>query len=85
MKIDTFKVNINIFKIKIEKCPENEKNAQVVTRANWTDPNWQSHYDVSRLAVIHKKVYSLLFTQYIPFDFLPFLGDQMGQYIKEKK
>ena len=26
MKIDTFKVKIDIFKIKTEKCPENEKN-----------------------------------------------------------
>ena len=34
------------FKVKIEKCLEIEKNAQVVTRANWADPNWQSYYEV---------------------------------------
>ena len=38
LKIDTFKVKIDTFKIKIEKCPKNEKNAQVVTRANWIGP-----------------------------------------------
>ena len=39
-------LKIDTFKIKIKKWSENEKNTQVVTRANWTSLNLRSYYEV---------------------------------------
>jgi hypothetical protein len=65
---------IDIFKAKFEKCPGNEKNIQVVSRANWAGSNWRSHWSkflcfmmalgLYLLRNILRKYYTLILERY---------------------